>query len=70
MAQELCFAGFYKPQYGSDYPLRVAAMRFRVTLFGRRASEKVFEARDFREASEIVKSRFPEHKGYSIVSVT
>jgi hypothetical protein len=44
-------------------------MRFRVTLFGGRDSEEVIEAKDFQEASGIVKSRFPDHQGYSIKSV-
>jgi len=47
----------------------VVIIRFKITLFGRRASE-VIEARDFWEASGIVKSRFPDHKGYSIEPVT
>ena len=50
-------------------PIIVVIMRFRVTLFGSRDSEEVIEARNFREASGIVKSRFPEHKGYSIEPV-
>jgi hypothetical protein len=41
-------------------------MRFRVTFPGSRASEEVIEATELREASGIVKRRFPDHKGYSI----
>jgi hypothetical protein len=50
--------------------IRGVILRFRVTLFGRRDNEEVIEARDFSEASGIVKSRFPDHRGYSIEPVT
>ena len=43
-------------------------MRFRVTFQSRRESEQVIEAADIRDASGIVKRRFPDHKRYSIES--
>ena len=45
-------------------------MRFRILIQGGRAIEEVIEARDFQEASNIVKSRFPDQRGYSIEPVT
>ena len=66
ITQEPCFAGFYKAHFGSRYLLGVVMMRFRVTFPGSRASEEVIEATELREASGIVKSRFPDHKRYSI----
>ena len=44
-------------------------MRFRVSFQDGYAREKVIEAAELREASVIVKSKFPDHKGFSIEPV-
>jgi hypothetical protein len=45
-------------------------MRFRVTFQDKRASENIIEAMELREVSKIVKSKWPDHKGYAIEPVT
>jgi hypothetical protein len=47
----------------------VAMMRFRVSFNNGHAREEVIEATELREASEIVKAKFPDHRGYSLSPV-
>lgn len=51
---------------GSHSPLRVVMMRYRVSFYNEHTREEVIEASELREASEIVKVKFPNHLGYSI----
>jgi hypothetical protein len=44
----------------------VVRLRYRVTFHDGHAREEVIKASELREASEIVKAKFPDHLGYSI----